>query len=88
MESSLTEFCNFDHNQVTLTDKGTFHGMNVISTSTFQMIKDVPVQRITDRRKASDVVKKGKIPWKKRDGLLELTMQPKEQLTLEHFANP
>ena len=52
---------NADHNQVTLTGKGTFHGMNIISTSTFQMIKDVPVQRITDRRKASDVVKKGKI---------------------------
>ena len=52
---------NVDLNQVTLTGKRTFHGMAVISASTSQIIKDVPsVQRLTERRKASDFVKKEK----------------------------
>ena len=50
---------NIDRNQVTLTGNGTFHGMGVISANTFQMIKDVPVQRLTERRKTSDLLKKG-----------------------------
>ena len=49
---------NVDHNQVTLTGKGAFHGMGFISTGTFQIIKDVPVQCLTKRRKASDFIKK------------------------------
>ena len=49
---------NIYHNHVTLTGKGTFHGISVILTSTFQMIKDIPVPRLTERRKANDFVKK------------------------------
>ena len=45
---------NVDHNQVTLKGKGAFHEMGVISASTFQMIKDIPVQSLTDKRKASE----------------------------------
>ena len=102
VESSTTESANSDmeddtfvqwvadnvnHNEVTLTGKGTFHGMGVISASTFQMIKDVPVQRLSERKKTSDFVKKRGIPivqypGKSRDGLLKLKMQPIEQLTL------
>ena len=78
---------NVDHNKVTLTGKGIFHGMGVISASTFQMIKDVPVQRLSERRKTSDFVKKRGIPIvqypeKSRDGLLKLKMQPIKQVTL------
>ena len=47
---------NIDQNQVIFTGKGTFHGMGVISASTFQMIKDVTVQRLIERRKASDFI--------------------------------
>ena len=50
---------NVDHNQVNYTGKGIFHGMGVISATTFQMIKGVPVQGLTERRQASDFVKKG-----------------------------
>ena len=61
--------------------------MGVISASTFQMIKNVPVQRLTEKRKASDFAKKRGIaivqyPGKSRNGLLKLTMQPIEQLRL------
>ena len=48
---------NIDQNQVICTGKGTFHGMGVISASTFQMIKDVAVQHLTERRKAGDFIK-------------------------------
>ena len=47
---------NVGNNLVTPTDKGTFVEMGVISSNTFQMIKGVPVQRLTEGRKASDFV--------------------------------
>ena len=47
---------NIDQNQVIFTGKETFHGMGVMSASTFQMIKDVTVQQLTERRKASDFI--------------------------------
>ena len=60
---------NVDHNQATFTGKGTFHGIGFISASTFQMIKDAPVQGLTEARKASFLLEKGNsnfaIPWKK-----------------------
>ena len=56
LSSGVTE--NVDHNQLTLAGKGTFHGMGVITASAIQMIKDVPVQCMTQRRKASDFVEK------------------------------
>ena len=50
---------NVDHNHVTLTSKGTCHEMFLISVSPLQMVKDVLVQCLTERRIASDFVKKG-----------------------------
>ena len=48
---------NNDHNQVSLTGKENFYRMDVISASPFHMVKDVPVQRVKERRKASHFVK-------------------------------
>ena len=78
---------NVDNNQVTLKGKGAFHEMGVISASTFQMIKDIPVQSLTDKRKASEFVKKRGIqiaqyPGKSHNELLKLTVQPIEPLRL------
>ena len=50
-----------DHNKVSLTGKETFQGMVIISANTPQMIKDVPVQHLTEKRKTSGFVKKGEI---------------------------
>ena len=50
-----------DHNKVTLTGKETFQGMVIILANTPQMIKDVPVQHLTEKRKTSGLVKKGQI---------------------------
>ena len=66
---------NTDHNQVTLTGKGTFHGMGIISPSTFKMTNDVPVECLMERRKTGDFVKKrgvsiAQYPGKSRNGLL------------------
>lgn len=78
---------NVDHNQVTLISKQTFHEMSVISASKFQMTKDVPVERLTERRTNSDFVKKGGIPIvqypeKSHNGLIKSTMQSIKELTL------
>ena len=59
LSSGVTE--NVDHNQLTLAGKGTFDGMGVITASAIQMIKDVPVQCMTHRRKASDFVERSSV---------------------------
>ena len=40
---------NVDHNQITLTGKGTFHGMGVISINSSSLVNDIPVKRIEER---------------------------------------
>lgn len=48
---------NVDHNLVTLTGKGTFHGMGIISVISKAEIRYTAVKRLKERKKASIFVK-------------------------------
>ena len=53
---------NVDHNLVTITGRGTFHGMGVISASAMANIKMLTIKRLTVRKKAADFAKDKGIP--------------------------
>ena len=59
---------NVDHNLVTLTGKGTFHGMGVISISTCNIVNDLPVRRLKEKQKASTFSANKGIPIVNYDG--------------------
>ena len=77
---------NVDHNLVTLTGKGTFHGMGVISISTCDIVNDLPVRRLKEKQKASTFSANKGIPIVNYDGrsvngLLRLKFK-----SIEHLA--
>ena len=81
---------NADHNQVTLTNKGTFRGMGVISISTSSTVRNTPVKRIKERAKASSIVKNKGIHivgYTSRSdyGLLKLKLDSMNKLSAHHY---
>ena len=78
---------NVDHNLVTLTGKGTFHGMGVISISSTNTSNATAIKRLKERRKAEDFVRKRGIPIENYlatsyEGLLNLKFKPIDQLEI------
>ena len=78
---------NVDHNLVTLTGKGTFHGMGVISISSTNTSNATVIKRLKERRKAEDFVRNRGIPienylGKSYKGLLNLKFKPINQLEI------
>ena len=53
---------NVDHNLVTLTGKGMFHGMGVISISATNTSNATVIKRLKERRKSEDFVRNRDIP--------------------------
>jgi len=53
---------NVDHNLVTLTEKGTFHGMGIISANTTSNSMPHVIKRLTIHKKVSDFSKDQGIP--------------------------
>ena len=83
---------NVDHNLVTLTGKGTFHGMGVISVSSLDMIRDLAVTTLKERMKVSESVKGKGIPLvdyhgRSHYGLLNLKFKSIKQLSMVQ-SNP
>ena len=77
---------NVDHNINTLTGKGTFHGMGIISvTQPGKITSDKPVTRIQKRKKASEVIKNKGIKIQSflgssSKGLSNIKLKPMRQL--------
>ena len=76
---------NVDHNLVTLTGKGTFHGMGIIAVSNLANVKISTVKRIKHRLKAADFAKDKGIPvhyysGSSREGLLKIKFKPIQEL--------
>jgi len=53
---------NVDHNLVTLTGKGTFHGMGIISVSSKARVRNTAVKRLKEIRKTASFVKDRGVP--------------------------
>ena len=76
---------NVDHNNITLTGKGTFHGMGVISMSNIPVVTAMSIPRLKQRKKTADVVEKRGIELvnylgNSNTGLSKLKFEPILQL--------
>ena len=89
---------NVDHNQITLTGRGTFHGMRVISISTSSTVpirtsstvRNTPLKWIKERAKASFIVKNKGISIvgytsRSNYGLLKLKLDSMNELSTYHY---
>ena len=78
---------NVDHNLVTLTGKGTFHGMGVISISATNTSNATVIKRLKESRKSEDFVRNRGIPvenylGESYNGLLNLKFKPINQFEI------
>ena len=84
---------NVDHNLVTLTGKGTFHGMGIISVSSKAEIRYTAVKRLKERKKTSSFVKDRGVQvedytGRSYNGLLRLKLKPIHELTSVNSLPP